>query len=92
VEALLKAKLAESAYYKDVSSSQRSGPNPEHWLDAPLLLGKVFTEITGARVTFDKTDHSVRLTEWLLEHGPNHLAEIADLLVEALDGKATTPP
>ena len=60
---------------------------PECRAHAPDLLRDLFNELTEARVHFEKTDHSVRLTEWLLENDAERLAEISSLLVEVLEGK-----
>ena len=50
------------------------------WLAAvhsPSLLNALFDELSGVNLEYSKTTHSVLLTEWLLEHRPEALAELA---------------
>jgi predicted ATPase len=56
---------------------------PANWeqkIDAGRLLEDLFEELSETRVSFEKTSHSVVLTEWLIEHRPTALQEIADFL------------
>jgi hypothetical protein len=60
---------------------------PDDWvrrIGAAGLLRDVFQELSGARVSYEKTTHSVAITEWLIEHRPRELGEIADFLVQVL--------
>jgi len=53
------------------------------WLqtvDAPKLLKSLFDELSGVNLEYQKTVHSIALTEWLLEHCPNHLEELAEYI------------
>ncbi len=47
---------------------------------APSLLGDLFNELSEAKLPYQKTVHSVRLTEWLLAHRPDALSELADYI------------
>lgn len=49
------------------------------------VLKDLFEELSDHRVAFEKTRHSLALTEWLLEHSPSDLQDIAQLLTSALD-------
>lgn len=60
---------------------------PEDWvrqIDAATLLKDVFQELSGNRVSYEKTTHSVALTEWLIGNSPAELGEIADFLNQLL--------
>ena len=53
----------------------------EAWLrdvHAPSLLKKLLNELASAGDNFEKTSHSKFLTQWLIEHRPGALAELAD--------------
>jgi AAA domain, putative AbiEii toxin, Type IV TA system/AAA domain len=54
-----------------------------------LLLSDLFAALTDAKVEFTKTRHSVRLTEWIVHHDPEHLRELAETIRTRLD---TAPP
>jgi hypothetical protein len=63
---------------------------PANWeqkIDAGSLLQDLFEELSETRVAFEKTTHSVALTECLIEHRPASLREIADFLVVILNAK-----
>jgi predicted ATPase len=60
----------------------------ERQIDAAGILKDLFNEFSETRVPFEKTTHSVVLTEWLAEHKPAVLKEVADLLVSVIKGKA----
>jgi hypothetical protein len=54
----------------------------EKWRDsihAAHLLERLFMKMSGTRVSYRKTEHSVALTRWLIEHRPEDLRELADL-------------
>ncbi len=58
----------------------------EPWLrkmHAPSLLNTLLNDLASTGDNFEKTSHSKFLTEWLIEHRPDALAELADY-VEAL--------
>jgi hypothetical protein len=48
------------------------------------VLTDLFGELTEQRVPYDKVRHGVALTDWLLEHAPDALRELGDLLSRAL--------
>ena len=53
-------------------------------VDGARLLGHVFNRLSETRVCFDKLDHSIRLTEWLIQNSPNDLEEVSNLIVSCL--------
>jgi len=60
---------------------------PDDWVtrvDGAEILKSLFAEFSEGRVNFSKTDHSAQLTEWLIEHKPEQLRELAGLIEEAL--------
>jgi hypothetical protein len=60
---------------------------PADWalrLDAASLLADAFDELSETRVSYEKTTHSVALTEWLIENRPGELQEISSFLVQLL--------
>ena len=52
------------------------------------LLGDLFNQLSEHRVNYDKVQHGVALTDWILEHVPEDLREIGDLVERALAGGA----
>jgi ABC-type cobalamin/Fe3+-siderophores transport system ATPase subunit len=60
---------------------------PDDWvrrIDAAGLLRDVFQDLSGTRVSYDKTTHSVAITEWLIANKPGEIGEIANFLVRLL--------
>jgi cell division FtsZ-interacting protein ZapD len=53
-------------------------------INAGKLLAALFEEISEQRVEYRKTDHSVKLSKWLLENHPDDLKEVANVLTAAL--------
>jgi len=48
------------------------------------LLAALFSELSETRVSYDKTEHGFALTKWLIEHDPESLRELSDLLLRLL--------
>jgi hypothetical protein len=61
-----------------------NGTDWQRHIDAARVLSELFTELSETRVSYDKIRHSVALTEFIIEHSPEELEEIADLLVNLL--------
>ncbi len=74
--------LAKQAKYSCEGNPKLKG-NPD-FTDAAGVLREIFNEFTECRVSFEKTLHSVELTNWLLDHDPETLKPLADLLQECL--------
>lgn len=56
---------------------------PEPWIiyvHGAKLLNDLFSTLSEARVCYVKTEHSVKITEWLIENAPEELAEVAELI------------
>jgi hypothetical protein len=59
----------------------------EQWqttIHAGTLLKDLFSELSQQRVHYERTEHSVKLTDWLLEHDSGAFAEIADLIRDSI--------
>ena len=48
-------------------------------------LAKIFSELSQNRVVYDKIRHGRKLTQWLVEHKPDSLRELADFLATVID-------
>jgi predicted ATPase len=60
---------------------------PAQWensIDGASVLRDIFSELSENRVSYIKTTHSAALTDWLLEHAPEQLAEVAKMLNDIL--------
>jgi predicted ATPase len=58
----------------------------EEWLckvDGARLLAKIFSVLSDTRVAYQKTIHSVSLTQWLLANNRGDFQQIADLIANA---------
>lgn len=61
----------------------QEGEAKESWLiyvHGANLLRDLFSSFSEARVSYVKTEHSVKITEWLIENAPEELKEIADFI------------
>lgn len=75
----------ESKFYKPLKFS-----GDDTWkidVDGAKLLADLFSELSKTRVRFDKNQHSVALTKWILENSVEDLREISNLLADILDEK-----
>lgn len=85
VDAWLTSKGGSSKY---LSTPQQSiAVTDLEWLrtvDGANLLLDLFQDLSETRYTYDKTVHSVQLTEWLLKNNPGALEELKTFLVEIL--------
>jgi hypothetical protein len=85
IQAWLDLNKADGKYYP--RGSGRTADGRADWLqniDGANFLSDMFQELSNNTVEFQKTTHSVRLTEYLLENKPEALNEVRDLLVELL--------
>ncbi|WP_194469231.1 ATP-binding protein [Bradyrhizobium sp. CCBAU 51753] len=60
----------------------------QQWLrkvHAPSLLNALLNELAGPGDPLDKTSHSKALTEWLIDHKPEALSELAAHVTELTD-------
>ncbi|MDI1478228.1 AAA family ATPase [Polyangium sp. y55x31] len=71
--------------HKYFASASFDGDRWKDSIHGAKLLERLFTELSETRVSYQKTEHSVRLTQWIAEHAPEDLRELADLLSNVLD-------
>jgi len=48
------------------------------------LLETIFNEFSECRIEYDKVKYGVALTEWILEHSPTDLTEVANVIASRL--------
>lgn len=53
-------------------------------LHGAKVLEELFSRMSGNRVRYDKTEHSVALFEWIVEHDRASLSELEDFLAKIL--------
>jgi hypothetical protein len=85
VSKAIEARRRERQYYCAADPSQMTDENWSEHIHAAGLLRDLFSDLSETRVTYDKIEHGVELTRWIIEHRPENLREIADLLVMTLD-------
>ena len=67
-------------------TDRKYGPIPadaakwQEFIHGAHLLESLFKSLSGHRVVYDKIAYSVSLTVWLIEHAPEDLRELANLM------------
>ncbi len=87
VQDWLQAHSTDEKYYRKAKT--RSFPED---VDAPKLLSDLFSELSGNTLAYNKVQHSLALTEWILENAPGQLQEIADILAAKLNADLAKAP
>lgn len=70
--------------YFETSPTERT---PDVWVrevHGAKLLADLFSQLSDHRVTYDKVQHGIALTDWILEQMPEDLREMGDLVERAL--------
>lgn len=68
--------------YFDTEKIETGDPQWPRTVNAPKLLDDLFADLSvETPLTYRKLVHSVALTDWLLEHKPEHLREVLDYVV-----------
>jgi len=83
VEAWLVARRWDAAYFDPLPEDRDDGT----WLRevrGDRLLRRLFSHFSEQRVQYDKVRHGAALTDWLLEHAPDDLQDVAQLIGQAL--------
>jgi hypothetical protein len=57
--------------------------------DAAKLLGKLYADLSGATLQYNKTRHSVEITEWLLANETEHLSKLIDYVGKFVPSETT---
>lgn len=93
VEEWLQRNRWDKKYFERTVKEQ--GRTADVWLNrvhGAKILSDIFKEFSEGRVTYDKIEHGLALTAWLVENAPEDLKEIATLITQALaQGKTTRP-
>jgi len=66
---------------------------PEAWIakiDGARVLSDIFGQLSENRVAYDKTKHSVAITDWLIQNDPNALRDLANMLDHLLATQEVT--
>jgi hypothetical protein len=73
----------EKYWHPCITPQNPSLASPE--LNGALVLQNLFAALSEQRVTYNKTDHSVMLFQWLLDNDLNHLDELISFLTPIVD-------
>ena len=91
VEQKMADKKRQKRYF-DSKEFQEDKLKNSDWVDqninAAKLLNDLFSELSENRIEFRKTRHSLKLTEWLLEHEPEQMTELAEFLQKVIEGNS----
>ena len=52
------------------------------------MLERLFKELSGQRVVYEKIPYSIDLTKWLVDNAPEDLREIANLIDGLMGSRA----
>jgi len=77
----IEAKLRDRAFHCSGAASLNLNT-----VDGAHVLGEIFSRFSETRVSYQKVAHGIALTEWLIEHRPEDLADVRALLEEILGG------
>jgi hypothetical protein len=76
---------SDKKYYEShISDSERTGEGWMRNVHGAKLLADIFKELSGSRIEYDKVKYGVALTEWIVEHTPTDLAEVAEVIASKL--------
>lgn len=84
VQTLITEKRQNESYF----CHREHAADPEKWvccISGARVLKEIFSRLSESRVAFEKTEHSVALTEWMIQNKPHQLDEIASLICGILD-------
>ncbi len=90
VEGWLRAHGEQPKYFDSRDSVATYGTAT--WRDtvnAPKLLGDMFMAFSDGKETYQKTLHSVALTEWFINNAPMELGDLTRIISEALSQHST---
>lgn len=89
--AALLAEMERRSLYMCPSTAEIAKHRWNASTDAALVLQEIFNKLSETRVAFDKADHAVRLTEWLIANAPEELREVSDLILSCLPNGPEIP-
>jgi len=81
VERWLQSNHSDRKYYdSNISEAERTGDGWMQNVRGAKLLADIFKEFSEPRLEYDKVKYGMALTEWILEHTPDDLAEVANVI------------
>ncbi len=81
VEHWLECNRSDKKYYDlNCSESEAMGDGWMQNVHGAKILADIFKDISECRVEYDKVKYGMALTEWILEHAPDDLAEVANVI------------
>jgi hypothetical protein len=75
----------QSRYFSPYKSVSMDDPNWAVNINAPKLLIDLFSDLSEAKEKYRKMDHSISLTEWLLENRQGNFQELTTFLSRVLN-------
>jgi AAA domain, putative AbiEii toxin, Type IV TA system/AAA domain len=84
VEKWLADHAEEHRYFSPVNTRTIDDPQWPIDVNAPRFLADLFSELSETRETYRKMDHSIAITEWLLEHKKGNFGELIGFLNNVL--------
>lgn len=85
VQGAIDARVADRAFHCPNCESEGL-----ETVDGARVLEGVFNEFSETRESYKKVVHGIALTEWLIENHSEELAEVSELLGEALERRPTS--
>jgi len=70
----------QSNHSLHISEAERTANEWVRNVHGAKLLADIFKDFSEGRVEYDKVRYGVALTEWILEHAPADLAEVANMI------------
>jgi hypothetical protein len=86
VRLLIEGKKVDKRYYRPFATPAEQDVTWVNSVHGARLLSALFSELSGGMVPYEKPDHSVMLTRWLIDNEPGDLGELSELLVNVLSG------
>lgn len=83
VQTAIESKLNDPGYYCNRVHPSTAAER-EARVDGGRVLKDIFSQLSETRVPYEKVRHGMMITEWLAEHAPNNLQDIAELLSDVL--------
>ncbi len=81
----LECNRSDKKYYdSNISEAERTGEGWIRNVHGAKLLADIFKEFSGSLIEYDKVKYGVALTEWIVEHTPIDLTEVANVIASKL--------
>lgn len=86
VRLLIEGKKVDKCFYRPFAAPAGQDVTWVNSVHGARLLSDLFSELSGGMVPYEKPDHSVMLTRWLIDNEPGDLGELSEFLVNILSG------